>query len=316
MSEPKKPLLVVAGPTASGKTSLAIELAKRLNGEVVSADSMQIYQGIQIASTCPTMEERDGIVHHLLEFVPLSTSYSVAQYAEDARAIIEDIHARGKIPVLCGGTGLYIDAIVGNVRYEEQDNDRAVAVRERLKAEWEKHGDEYMWERLRDADPTLAEKLHIHDRGRVMRGIEVFELTGETMSSQQERQKALASPYETTMILLEFEQRERLYERIDRRVDVMMKNGLLEETAAVVRVTGPTADQAIGCKELRPYFNGECSLSEALESMKRRSRQYAKRQLSWFRHRIDPRVKAVRVNVDAFQTVEALCDHLIEDGLL
>ncbi len=283
MTTQKKPLLVIAGPTASGKTALAIALCKALDGEVVSADSMQVYEGIPVATACPTMEERDGVVHHMLSCVPLSASYSVAQYARQAEAVIADIHARGKLPVLCGGTGLYIAALTDNVRYEAQDDERAAEIRERLRLEHAAKGDEAMWERLRAIDPVLAEKLHVHDRGRVLRGIEVFELSGVTMSELQRRQTSEPSAYDVTMIVLDFRDRARLYDRIDRRVTVMLQNGLLEETAKVVRLSSPTADQAIGCKELRPYFDGECTLHEALACMRRRSRQYAKRQLSWFR---------------------------------
>ncbi|MBQ4616811.1 MAG: tRNA (adenosine(37)-N6)-dimethylallyltransferase MiaA [Clostridia bacterium] len=304
----KKPLLVIAGPTASGKTALAIALCKALNGEVVSADSMQVYEGIPVATACPTMEEREGVVHHMLSCVPLSASYSVAQYARQAQNVIEDIHARGKLPVLCGGTGLYIAALTDNVRYEEQDDERAKEIRERLRKEHAAEGDEAMWERLRTIDPALAAKLHVHDRGRVLRGLEVFELSGVTMSELQRRQKSEPSMYDVTMIVLDFRDREKLYDRIDRRVTVMLQNGLLEETAAVVRLNSPTADQAIGCKELRPYFNGECTLYEALACMRRRSRQYAKRQLSWFR-RIST---ATTLYVDDYETPQELVQAALE----
>lgn len=302
-----RPLLVVAGPTASGKTALAVELAKRLNGEVVSADSMQVYRGIPVATACPTEEEKDGVPHHLQECVDLHESYSVARFAVQAREIIADIHARGRLPILCGGTGLYIRAVTDNVLYEDQDDARAAQVRERLKSEYAVCGDQGMWDKLAAVDSALAAKLHIHDRGRVMRALEVYELTGVTMSEQQVRQKAQPSPYQTTMLLLDCQDRAWLYDRIDRRVDIMVQNGLLEETAAVLRLDSPTAEQAIGCKELRPYFDGECSLQEALGCMKRRSRQYAKRQLSWF-HRIDT---AHTLYVDTYESV----DDLLEDAI-
>ncbi len=298
------PLIVVAGPTASGKTSLAIALAKALDGEVVSADSMQIYKGIPIATACPSMEERDGVVHHLLEYVELDESYSVARYAKDAREAIADIHARGKLPILCGGTGLYIAAVTDNVCYEEQNDERAAQLRARLQEELSENGDQAMWDKLQAVDPVLAQKLHIHDRTRVLRALEVYELTGVPMSEQQKRQKEQPSPYDVTMFTLDFRDRAKLYDRIDRRVDVMLANGLLEETATIVRLSLPTARAAIGCKELRPYFDGECSLTEALDCMKRRSRQYAKRQLSWFR-RIET---AHTLYVDEYDTTDAVCD--------
>ncbi len=304
---PKLPLVVVAGPTASGKTALAVELAKRLDGEVVSADSMQVYRGMPIATACPTEEEREGVPHHLQECVPLTESYSVARYAKQAREVIADIHARGKLPILCGGTGLYIAAVTDNVLYEEQNDASTIAVRERLSREAEQLGDQAMWDKLNAVDPALAAKLHIHDRGRIFRGLEVFETTGITMSEMQRRQKEVPSPYEVTTILLNFRDRARLYDRIDRRVDRMVEMGLLEETARNVRLSSSTADQAIGCKELRPYFDGECSLATALDCMKRRSRQYAKRQLSWFRRLED----TVTLYVDDYASVKELADAAI-----
>ncbi len=303
MSE-KKPLFVIAGPTASGKTALSIAIAKWLDTEVVSADSMQVYKDINIATACPSLQERDGVVHHLLDFLPLTDAYSVARYADDARRIIEKVHANGKTPVLCGGTGLYIAAVTDHVCYEQQDDEQARAVRRRLQNEHQLLGDEGMWHKLMQVDPLLAEKLHVHDRTRVIRALEVYELTGIPMSEQQRRQKEQPSPYETTMLVLDFHDRAVLYERIDRRVDIMVANGLLEETARVVRKECPTAMQAIGCKELKPYFDAECSLSAALENMKRRSRQYAKRQMSWFR-RID---SAHRLYVDDYSSPTELVE--------
>ena len=279
----KQPLLVIAGPTASGKTALAVALSERLGGEVVSADSMQVYRDIPIATACPTAEERRGIPHHLQEFLPLTEPFSVARYATLARETIAAVHARDRLPVLCGGTGLYIAAVTDNVQYEAQDDAATASVRARLQDEAARLGDRAMWDKLAAVDPELAAKLHIHDRSRVLRGLEVFETAGEPLSVLQKKQVAVPSPYGVCMILLDFRDRARLYDRIDRRVDIMMESGLLEETAKVVRLTAPTAQQAIGCKELRPYFDGECTLSEALDTMKRRSRQYAKRQLSWFR---------------------------------
>ena len=304
MQENTIPLIVVAGPTASGKTALAIALAKRCNGEVISADSLQIYREIPIATACPSMMERDGVVHHLLGCVPLAQAYSVAQYAKAAREVIAEVHARGKQPILCGGTGLYIAAVTDNVQYEEQDDAANAAVRARWEAVWEREGAKAVWERLNAVDPELAQKLHVNDRGRILRGLEVFELKGEPLSVLQKRQKAQPSPYRTTMITLDFRDRQTLYDRIDRRVDVMVENGLLEETAAVLRLHAPTAEQAIGCKELRPYFDGDRSLAQALEDMKRRSRQYAKRQLSWFRRL----TQAHTLYVDDYPCAEALID--------
>ncbi len=304
----KPSLLVIAGPTASGKTALAVELAKRFNGEVVSADSMQVYCGIPVATACPTAGERQGIPHHLQEYVPLTDSFSVARYAKEARDVVADVHSRGRLPILCGGTGLYIAAVTDNVCYEDQDDARVAAVRERLSREAAEYGDQAMWDKLHAVDPQLAVKLHIHDRGRIFRGLEVYETTGLTMTEVQRRQKMQPSLYDVTTILLDFRDRAKLYDRIDRRVDIMLQNGLLEETARVVRLQTATADQAIGCKELRPYFDGECSLQTALDNMKRRSRQYAKRQLSWFRRLSD----ASTLYVDDYASLSALTDAAVK----
>ncbi len=302
-----KPLLVIAGPTASGKTALSVALSKRLDGEVVSADSMQVYQGIPIATACPTEEERAGVLHHLQECLPLSESFSVARYAKLARDVIDDIYARGHLPILCGGTGLYIAAVTDNVQYEAQDDAKTSEIRRRLQDESAVLGDQVMWDKLAAVDPELARKLHIHDRSRVLRGLEVFETTGEPLSQLQKKQMATPSPYDVCMVLLDFRDRQKLYDRIDRRVDIMVESGLLEETARIVRSEASTAQQAIGCKELRPYFDGECSLAQALETMKRRSRQYAKRQLSWFR-RIP---NTITVYVDDYDSAETLVQEVL-----
>ncbi|MBQ9414016.1 MAG: tRNA (adenosine(37)-N6)-dimethylallyltransferase MiaA [Clostridia bacterium] len=297
-----KDLIVIAGPTASGKTALAVSLAEALDGEVISADSMQVYQGIPISTAQPTTEEMRGIPHHLIGYVPLSEPYSVARYAVDARQTIDDCLKRGKCPILCGGTGLYIAAVTDNVLYEGQDASDTAAIRERLQAECRRVGEDVMLERLRAVDPVLAEKLHPNDRGRVIRGLEVYELTGERMSDLQRRQASATPRYAFEMLVLDFHDRAALYDRIDRRVDQMMKQGLLEEAKSVLSSPFPTAAQAIGCKELRPYFEGSCTLEEAIEQLKRGTRRYAKRQLSWFR-RLE---SATRLYVDEYPSATAL----------
>ncbi len=302
MSQPKKPLIVVAGPTASGKTALAVMLALAFDGEVISADSMQVYKGLQIATARPTEEEMHGIPHHLLGHVSPDTAYNVARYAEEARTAINNVYSRKKQPILCGGTGLYIAAVTDHVQYEQQDDGRAQSVRARLARDLQDCGEQAMWDKLNAVDPALAVKLHPNNRGRILRALEVYELTGIPMSEQQRRQTAEACPYDVKMLVLDFHDRQILYNRIDRRVDDMLAKGLLEETARIVRSDLPTAMQAIGCKELRPYFDAECTLSQAIEQMKRRSRQYAKRQLSWFR-RLDT---AIRLYVDDYTDQDAL----------
>lgn len=279
-----KRLIVVAGPTASGKTSLAVALAKRLCGEVVSADSMQVYRDLQIGTARPTDEEMAGVPHHLLGFLPLTERYSVARYAVDARAAIADVHARGRQPILCGGTGLYIQAVTENLAFSEETGDETLELRARLQAQMTELGGAAMLQQLAEIDPETAARLHPNDHGRIVRALEVFEQTGVPMSEWIRRSRALPPPYDTAMLVLNFRDRAALYARIDRRVDEMLRQGLLEEAEQVLRSPyAPTAMQAIGYKELAPYFAGERSLDEAVACLKQETRRYAKRQLSWFR---------------------------------
>lgn len=280
----RPPLAVIAGPTASGKSSLAVALAKRYGGEVISADSMQVYGDLIIGTARPTEAEMDGIPHHLLGFLPLSRRYSVAQYAADARAAVNGVFSRGKMPILCGGTGLYIRAVTDNLSFSDEAGDETLALRARLREQIEECGGEAMLRRLAEIDPETAARLHPNDHGRIIRALEVAELTGVPMSEWNRRSKAEPSPYDVRMLVLNFRDRALLYDRIDRRVDAMLAGGLLEEAEQVLRSPeAPTAMQAIGYKELAPYFAGECSLSKAVENIKRETRRYAKRQLSWFR---------------------------------
>lgn len=302
-TSPKQPLLVVAGPTASGKTGLAVALAGRLGGEVISADSMQVYRELKIGTARPDEAEMGGIPHHLLGFLPLSERYSVARYTEDAHAAIRTVAARKRLPILCGGTGLYIQSVVTGTVFSEQPD--TTAVRERLRREAEALGGQTMLERLRAFDPETADRLHPHDIGRIVRALELYETTGVTMSEQRRRSRALPSPYDTCLLILDFRDRQRLYDRINRRVDAMLAAGLLDEAAAVLQTAeAPTAMQAIGYKELAPYFSGNCPLAEAVENLKRETRRYAKRQLSWFRRMEDARF----LYVDELQDEEALAE--------
>lgn len=283
MTAEKIPLVVIAGPTASGKTTLAIELCRRFNGEVISADSMQVYDGLTVGTARPTAEEMQGIPHHLMGFLPPEASYSVARYAAAAHEAIGDVYRRGKLPVLCGGTGLYIQAVVDNLQYEDQPADRRV--REALIERAEREGTEPLLAELARIDPETAARLHPNDRGRIVRALELYQTTGRTITEQNAESRSRPSPYRTCGIRLDFHDRAVLYGRIDRRVSVMLENGLLEEAAWLRRQ--PQADtvrQAIGYKELEPYFEGRCSLEEAADAIRQGSRRYAKRQLSWFRH--------------------------------
>lgn len=283
MAAPDKiPLLVVAGPTASGKTALAVEMAKRFGGEVVSADSMQVYQKLNIATAKPDTAEMQGVPHHLIDFLePDAPAFSVADYAQLAHEAIKDIHSRGKLPVLAGGTGLYIKAVADNVGYGESAKSDA-DIRAKYRRIYEEQGAQALHDLLTACDPRLAASLHPNNAGRVIRALEVFELTGIPMSEHQRRALDTPELYKSCMLGIAYENRELLYMRINTRVDRMMAAGLLEEARQIREIYGGTAAQAIGYKELEPYFLGEASLEDCIESLKRATRRYAKRQLTWF----------------------------------
>lgn len=277
----KLPLLVIAGPTASGKTTLAVNCALEFNGEVISADSMQIYKGMNIATAKPTPEEMQGIRHHLMDFLPIDKQYSAADFSRDANKAIQDIHSRNKLPVMAGGTGLYIDSVVNNVKFIETETD--YELRDRLNKSFDEFGAEKMLSELSKIDPETAKRLHPSDRKRIIRAFEVYELTGKTVSEQEKESKLEPSPYNTVYIGLKYRNRDILYKRINERVDKMVQNGLLEEAKAYYGLPKKaTSSQAIGYKEFKPYFEGEISFREAVENLKKSTRHYAKRQLTWF----------------------------------
>lgn len=275
-------IIVISGPTASGKTALSVELAKRYNGEVISADSMQIYTDMNIASAKPTPEEQQGIPHHLVGFLDPSESFSVADYVKLCDECVRDILGRGKTPIICGGTGLYINSFVDNLTFDDSEQD--FEYREKMRKFAEEFGNYALLEKLHEVDPKTAETLHENNVGRIIRALEVYHTTGHTIFQAKEMSRQTPSPYEFVMITLDFENREILHSRINRRVDDMVKRGLVDEARRCFEQSSrPTAAQAIGCKELYPYFRGERSLDECIEELKLRTRQYAKRQLTWFR---------------------------------
>ncbi len=277
----KTKVIAVVGPTASGKTELAVTLAEQLGGEVVSADSMQIYKYMDIATAKPTAEEMRGIPHHLVDFVEPDDRFSVARYVELAHAAIADISGRGRVPVIAGGTGLYVDSLVQNISFSPQESDDEL--RRELNALAAEKGGEYMLAMLREIDPQTAARLHPNNVGRIIRAIELYRATGVTMSEQLERSRG-RQIYEPLFIGLDFRDRSRLYERINLRVDRMLEDGLLDELKALERRGfSDTACQAIGYKELSGWQRGEMSFDEAVEELKRSTRRYAKRQLTWFR---------------------------------
>ena len=311
---PPKPntLIAVVGPTASGKTALAIALAKELGGEIVSADSMQIYRGMDIATAKPTPEEMAEVPHHLIGFWPPEKPFSVAQYAILAREKIDDILRRGRVPVLCGGTGLYIKAIVDHIQYEEETGGDAV-LRERLRRQAQDEGNLAVWRQLQAMDPKTAERIHPNNLGRVIRAIEVMQVSGRSIREQEERSRQAPCPYHVIQIGLRYRNRENLYERIGRRVDAMAEAGLPEEARAV-RQQGltATAAQAIGYKELYDWMDGTLPLEEALENLKRSTRRYAKRQLTWFG--ADARIRWIEPDaLQAGETVTEQAMRIIEN---
>ncbi len=278
----KPSLLVIVGPTASGKTALAVECAKKFGGEIISADSMQIYKGMSIATAKPTEEEMQGIPHHLIDFVDVTSQYSVAQFVADAEKCCRDILSRGKLPVLAGGTGLYVDSFVNNISFSEADGDEAL--RKKLSDELNSVGAEKMLEKLSQFDPEYAAKLHPNNKKRIIRAFEIYTLTGKTPTETAALSRKEPSRYNCCFVGINYKSREILYDRINRRVDLMMANGLLEEAKIYYDLPKKsTASQAIGYKELKPYFDGEISLEQAVENLKIGTRHYAKRQLTWFR---------------------------------
>lgn len=280
--EKKIPLIAVVGPTASGKTALAVSLAKRFHGEVISADSMQIYKQMNIATAKPTVEEMDGIPHHLIDCLDLSQKFSVADYTALAHQKAAEIYARGHLPILAGGTGLYIDSVVNNISFSEIRTDEEL--RKELTRLAEEKGADYLLEELNRFDPESAKRLHPNNLSRIIRAIEVYRLTGITMTEHQRRSRLTPSGYDAVMIGLDFQDRQKLYDRINLRVDRMFADGLLEEAREILSNKNlGTARQAIGYKELQHYFDGQESLEEAIQKIKQETRRYAKRQLTWFR---------------------------------
>ncbi len=284
----KTKLIVVAGPTASGKTALAARLAKEINGEVISADSMQVYKDMRIATAAPSKAEMLGVPHHMVEVIDRDTSFSAADFCTQARALISDIVSRGRVPVIAGGTGLFIDSLVNNVRFIETQSDSQL--REKLMAK----DTDALYAELLEADQEAAQKIHKNNKKRVARALEIYYLTGKTKTQADLEAVSADTPYETLYFVIEFQNRQALYERIDRRVDLMLRNGLAEEARRCLADGGRTAAQAIGHKELLPYFEGSISLEEAAENIRRETRRYAKRQITWFKRRAD----AVRLTAD------------------
>lgn len=314
MAESKIPLIAVVGPTASGKTSLAVEICRRYDAEAVSCDSMQIYKGMDIATAKPAEEEMKGIPHHLIGFISPDEAFSVAKYCETAKNTIFNIHSRNKKAVLVGGTGLYYSSLTDNIEFLPEETD--FEYREMLRKRAETEGARVLLDELASVDPEAAEKLHINNLGRIIRALEIHHTTGKTKTIQNEQSKQNPSPFETVTICLDARDRQVLYDRINRRVDIMLETGLLEEAKAFFdSPLGRTAKQAIGYKELNPYFNGEKTLEECIENLKMQTRRYAKRQLTWFRR--DERINFIYIDdyANSEELLNAVCETIERSGV-
>ena len=320
-NEQKIKILAVAGPTASGKTAVSVELARRLGGEIVSCDSMQVYRRMNVGTAKPTEEEKCGIVHHLIDVVEPDAPFSCADYVTLAGEAVKEIAARQKLPILCGGTGLYLDRFLCG---EMEETHADEALRASLFAFAEENGIEALHDRLRAVDPESAEAIHPNNVKRVVRALEIYEQTGIPKSEFDRRSQVAESPYDALVIGLRYPRREVLYDRINRRVDMMLADGLLAETEQLKREgvfeVNQTAAQAIGYKELLGYLDGSETLSEATENLKTATRRYAKRQLTWFSAK--PYVRWVEMEKNGeLRTLDDVCEEIVscffqkEDGV-
>ena len=280
MNKPK--VIVICGPTASGKTALSIELAKQIDGEIVSADSMQIYEDMDIGTAKPSIEEMDGIKHYLIGEISPTVRYSVAEYKKAALNAIDEILKKGKTPIVVGGTGLYVDSLVYGINYDDVEID--LEYRKELENIANEKGLYYLYNEAKKIDPEAMEKISINDRKRILRVLEIYNATGKTKTEQEKESRRKENPYEYYVFAIDMD-REKLYERINKRVDIMLEQGLVEEVKQVVEKYKnlPTAIQGLGYKEVIAYLNGEYSYDEMVEKIKIETRHYAKRQLTWFR---------------------------------
>ena len=304
MADLSKPRVVaVGGPTASGKTALSVALARAFDGEIINADSMQIYKNLDVGTAKPSAEERQGIPHYLLDFLPPETPYSVADFTAAADPLIRDITARGRLPLVVGGTGLYITSLLSGMAFAPEKTDPAI--RARLQARADTEGGAALYAELQRIDPDYAAQVHPNNMPRVIRALELFEATGRRMSDQRREARPAEAPYHALCLCLTCRDRAVLYSRIDRRVDEMVENGVLDEARQVYdhRDAYRTAAQAIGYKEFFPYFEGTADLTECTERLKQATRNYAKRQLTWFRRQND----AVWLYLDEEDGTERAC---------
>ena len=280
MCKPK--VLVICGPTASGKTSLSIELAKRINGEIISCDSMQIYKDMDIGTAKPTEQEKQGIKHYLLDFLSPEVRYSVADYKKDAEKAIEEILKKRKVPIIVGGTGLYINSLIYNIEYKDSKID--IDYRNKLEKMVVEKGLENLYEMAQKIDPEAMKNISHNDKKRIMRVLEIYNETGKTKTELEMESRKNEPKYNYIVFALDMD-RDKLYERINKRVDIMLKNGLIHEVEKLINTYKimPTAMQGLGYKEVVEYLKGNCTEEEMVEKIKMETRRYAKRQLTWFR---------------------------------
>lgn len=308
----KKKAIVVVGATASGKTALGVHIAKKFNGEVISADSMQIYKGMDIATAKPTTEEMDGVKHHLIDFVDVKSQYSVSNYCDDAKIVFDSVIKNNKLPVIVGGTGLYIDSFLSNTKFlESAASDK---IRQELLIEAEKNGIESLYEQLKVIDPDAAINIHPNNIVRVVRALEIYKTTGKTLTEQNRLSHAVESDIEPLYIGINYSDREKLYNRINLRVDLMLQAGLLEEAKEFFKLNpSKTAFNAIGYKELKPFIDGNLSFDVCVENLKRETRRYAKRQITWFKR--NKNINWVYADTQSKEEMLASVDELIIDYL-
>jgi tRNA dimethylallyltransferase len=278
-------VIAIVGPTASGKTALSVKLAQLIDGEIINGDAMQVYKGLDIGTAKITLEEMDGIPHHMFDIKEPDASFSVAEYQAEVRKWIADIRNRGKTPIIAGGTGLYVQSVLFDFRFTEEASD--VVVRERLELELQEKGADYLYERLVTQDPVGADKIHPNNHRRIVRALEIIEVTGKTKTDHEEN-AGHAALYDHLIVGLQLD-RDVLYERIDRRVDGMMEKGLLQEAERLwhAGIRDMQSVQAIGYKELHLFLHGAMSLEESIELIKKNTRNYAKRQMTYFRNKLD-----------------------------
>ena len=313
----KQPLIILTGPTASGKTALSVELAKKIGGEIISADSMQVYRHMDVGSAKVTKEEMGGVPHHLIDVLDPQDAFNVVVFQEMAKKAMEEIYANGHIPIVAGGTGFYIQALLNDIDFTENDGD--TEYRQSLEKLAAEQGPEVLHEKLRQVDPASADAIHANNVKRVIRALEFYQQTGKRISEHNEEERQKESPYNFAYYVLNMD-RALLYERIDQRVDLMVEHGLVEEVEKL-KSMGCTRDmvsmQGLGYKEILDYLGGECSLEEAIYVLKRDTRHFAKRQLTWFKREKEVTwLTQENFNFDRTKMLDWMVEDLKEKGIL